>query len=99
MDKNILIICGHPAIGQTLIRIIENKNLGNPRLITKAEEVLDYLNNNDCDLILMGSGINNEMVLVESIKQMYPSIKIVMHYGGGSGLIMAEFNHAFKQSE
>ena len=48
------------------------------------------------DLVLVGAGVDQQSVvlLTDNFRKKNASIKIVMHYGGGSGLLFNEIREA-----
>ncbi|MXN90618.1 hypothetical protein GR160_05220 [Flavobacterium sp. Sd200] len=89
---NIMYIGTHAEIMQTVVRLInknENWNGTGTTLYSEAKELFIKL---PIDIILLGCGIDEdeEMQLRDFFKLHKPSIKIVQHYGGGSGLLYNE---------
>lgn len=92
MKTPILVICRHPDILATVVRLVNN----NPEwLATGAvtdDEALYAFAAQPFKLVLLGSGIEqaSEAALCTAFTAQNPDIKIVQHYGGGSGLLAAE---------
>jgi DNA-binding NarL/FixJ family response regulator len=97
MDKiEILVICRHEGILQTIVRLINNNPDWNATgTITEAEAVKAF-GRKPFKLILLGSGIEkaSEDKLYNAFRAINPDIAIVQHYGGGSGLLSAEIYQA-----
>jgi hypothetical protein len=92
-NVKILAICSHEGILETILRLINNapENWEASGAIN-IELANDILTKDDIDILLIGSGLKPEQELeIKSIVvQNYPVIKIISHYGGGSGLLFAE---------
>lgn len=88
----ILAICRHPEILQTIIRLINNNPDWNAAGAITDEEAVTTFTSQSFKLVLLGSGIEkeNEQKLEAIFKSHNPEIIIVEHYGGGSGLLFAE---------
>ncbi|WP_291274411.1 hypothetical protein [Flavobacterium sp.] len=55
----------------------------------------------ECDVVLLSSGISSdeEQAIQMYVLQHYPSIKVIVHYGGGSGLLFNEVQQAFEMDK
>lgn len=60
--------------------------------VCSDEEAISMCRLQEIDLILLGNGINREeeMALKAKLVEIRPQVKIVQHYGGGSGLLYGE---------
>ncbi len=99
MEKvNILVICRHPDILQTILRLINNNADWQATGAVTDEEALEAFNTIPFKLVLLGSGIDeeNENNLCLTFRNKNPGICIVQHYGGGSGLLFAEIYEGLK---
>jgi hypothetical protein len=97
MDKtDILVICRHEGILQTVIRLINTNPDWNATGAITNETALAEFTAKPFKLVLLGSGIEKESEesLCEAFKAYNPDIIIVQHYGGGSGLLAAEIYQA-----
>jgi len=98
-NVNILVLADHAEILETILRLI-NKNEGwNGTGAASYDEAHDALKINKFDLVLLGVGVDDE---VESkIERLCDSIAprpvCMRHYGGGSGLLSSEIQHALAQ--
>ncbi len=92
----ILIICAHEEILQTIIRLINKNEKWNATGAIDSENALKVFNEQFFDLVLLGSGIDSEdeNKLEKIFLQKNPQIKIVQHFGGGSGLLFNEIEAA-----
>ena len=94
----ILVIGRHPEILETVVRLINNNIEWNCTGCNTDDEAITAFNNQKFDLILLGGGIENksEKDLCAYFKSQNPAIKIIQHYGGGSGLLTAEIYEALR---
>jgi len=89
---NFLVIGKNQEILDTLKRIIEN-NVGWKAEIKSDETVCyDYIKENQVDIVLLSSGLeekfeNDIKVFCENLDK---NVKVIDHYGGGSGLLKNE---------
>jgi hypothetical protein len=88
----ILVICRHEGILQTIVRLIDNNPEWNATGAVTDDDAIAAFSSKSFRLVLLGSGIEKESEdkLCVSFKTKNPDIKIVQHYGGGSGLLAAE---------
>ncbi len=91
----ILAICTHEGILQTINRLINNNELWNSTGALNMQEAKKLLDTVDFDLILIGSGLAAaEEQELELILPAHKNIPVVKHYGGGSGLLFGEIHEA-----
>lgn len=92
----ILVICRHPDILQTIVRLINNNPNWNATGTIADEEAIATFTAQLFNLVLLGSGIEpeSEENLCAAFKAHTPAITIIQHYGGGSGLLAAEIYEA-----
>jgi len=94
----ILVICRHAEILQTIVRLVNNNPAWNATGTAVDDEAIAAFDAQHFDLVLLGSGIPAESD--EHLRTYFtgknPEIKIVQHYGGGSGLLAAEIYEALK---
>jgi hypothetical protein len=99
MEKtHILYIGMHPEILETVVRIA-NKNeawhcIGTGDLQLAREWFLA----GQIDLVMLGPGLaeTEETELRSFLETEDPAVKVVQHYGGGSGLLSNEIMHALQ---
>jgi PleD family two-component response regulator len=99
MEKiNILVICRHRDILQTILRLINNNAEWQATGAVSDEEALEAFGSTPFNLVLLGSGIDeqSENNLCTAFRAQNPEIRIVEHYGGGSGLLSAEIYEGLK---
>ena len=97
MEKvNFLYIGRYVEILETVVRLINNNDNWNG--IGVFEDALAKLvfNNMDVQIVLLGCGIEeeDENILRDFFTQTKPLVKIIQHYGGGSGLLYNEITTA-----
>jgi len=93
MEKTeILVVCRHPEILATIVRLINNKPEWNATGCETDEQAINAFKSIGCKLVLIGAGVpqESEAHLRQSFMAHNPQVKIVQHYGGGSGLLFAE---------
>jgi hypothetical protein len=101
MKIQILVVGRHEEILNTLLRII-NKNedwvAKGTMLDKEAIKLFDEFN---FDIVLLSSGIseNCEDSLCLYFRDKKPTIKIIQHYGGGSGLLSNEILQALNEQQ
>ena len=97
----ILVICNHEEILQTIIRLINNNEKWNATGTAVIEKAIELFHQHKFDLVLLGSGINDEDE--NKLKRIFtlqnPDIKIIQHFGGGSGLLSNEIEAALSDNQ
>jgi len=97
----ILVICMHEEILQTIIRLINNNEKWNATGTSNIENAIELFHQHTYDLVLLGSGISDEEE--NKIRKIFshqnPQIKIIQHFGGGSGLLSNEIEAAIANNE
>jgi DNA-binding NarL/FixJ family response regulator len=92
----ILVIGRHPEILQTVLRLI-NKNDAWEGIGTGDDnEAFELFQKHNFDIVLIGGGVgsDSENHFRAVFNQQKPNIKIVQHFGGGSGLLLSEIQAA-----
>jgi hypothetical protein len=95
---NILIIGRHPEILATVVRLVNNNPAWNATGSQTDDEAILAFDTQDFALVLLGGGITpeSETRLCAYFRNCNPDIRIVQHYGGGSGLLAAEIYEALR---
>ena len=90
----ILVIGRNEQILATVERLINNNPQWKATTCLTDEGAISACNNHRFDLVLLGGGIddNSNNYLREQLDAIQPGIKIIQHYGGGSGLLATEIN-------
>ncbi len=99
MEAHILVIGRHPEIMDVILRLINGENGWHATGALTNEKALELFNDNNFDLVLIGGGVDEESLndLANHFKNKNPAIKIVKHYGGGSGLLFNEIQEALNK--
>jgi DNA-binding NtrC family response regulator len=97
----ILVICDHEKILQTIIRLINNNEEWNATGTADIEKAIELFHQHKFDLVLLGSGINDEdeNKLRKIFTLQNADIKIIQHFGGGSGLLSNEIEAALSDNQ
>lgn len=92
----ILVVCRHEEILQTILRLIRNKPQWQGTGTEPGDHALNLIKNGNYDLVLLGAGIHPEedVQFRKELAQYQPNVPIIQHYGGGSGLLFAEIYQA-----
>ena len=92
----ILVICHHEQILQTILRLINDNERWEAVGTAEGEKAVALFGQQKFDLILLGSGISQEWE--NKLRKLFtfqnPEIKIIQHFGGGSGLLSNEIEAA-----
>jgi hypothetical protein len=96
MSVKILAVCTNSEILKVLLRLINANEHWEATGSSTASEAIDLLLSGEFGLLLVGSGLTEaeEENLIEYVQTNLPDIRLVKHYGGGSGLLSAEIYQA-----
>jgi|SRR5690606_15422836 DNA-binding NarL/FixJ family response regulator len=92
----ILVVCKHEGILATLVRLVDKEENWLATACANEKIAIDSFKKEKFDLVLLGAGIEDEIFLKRELKSINPNVKIVDHYGGGSGLLQVEIKEALK---
>jgi hypothetical protein len=92
MSVTILVIGRNVQIMETILRLINRQPNWQAVGALTDEEALKLFPAQPFDLVLIGGGVDesSEQDLSIAFKKINPAIKIIRHYGGGSGLLFNE---------
>ncbi|MCX2475550.1 hypothetical protein OQZ33_14550 [Pedobacter sp. MC2016-05] len=92
MQTTILYIGRDTEITIVMNRLLNARPEWKGICVCTDQEAMSVLETQDIDLVLLGNGIDLEceQVLRKRIQELKPNVKIVQHYGGGSGLLYGE---------
>ncbi|RYG05774.1 MAG: hypothetical protein EOO07_29730 [Chitinophagaceae bacterium] len=92
MQITILYIGRDTEITIVMNRLLNSRSEWKGICVCTDEEAMSVLKAQDVDLVLLGNGIDPdcEKALRENINKLKPNVKIIQHYGGGSGLLYGE---------
>lgn len=96
----ILVVCCHPEISATIIRLIDKGEEMAGTTVISPEEAIISFTARSYDLVLIGSGLEREteQQLEAELKKQRPEVPVVYHFGGGSGLLYTEIKRALNRS-
>jgi len=88
----ILVIGTNAPILATVLRLLNTNVLWNATGVSSPEEAISKSKGTNYSVFLIGAGLTDaeEAGLSAEIKLIRPSIHVIPHYGGGSGLLFAE---------
>ena len=92
----ILVIGRNEQILATVERLINNNPQWHATACLTDDDALLACKQQLFDLVLLGGGIgeDSDSYLRQALNTIQPKIKIIQHYGGGSGLLTTEINMA-----
>lgn len=96
MKIQILVVGRHEEILNILLRIINKNEDWIAQGTLSDAEAIKLFDSNNFDIVLLSSGIseNCEDSLCQYFRDKKSDIKIIQHYGGGSGLLSNEILQA-----
>lgn len=96
MSVKIVAVCTKPDILKVILRLINANENWEAIGSSSGSEAIDLLLGSQFDLLLIGSGLTEaeEGNLMEYVQSNFPDVRIIKHYGGGSGLLSAEIYQA-----
>jgi hypothetical protein len=96
MQVNILVIGRHTEILEVILRLINGEPNWHAVGALADDKAIALFNEQLFDIVLIGGGVNDESIgtLTNRFKAKNPLIKIIKHYGGGSGLLFNEIQEA-----
>lgn len=94
----ILVFGKHSDILQVVLRLINANPNWQAEGTMEAEEVIEKCQLNAYDLLLLGGGIaqEEENKIRAMLGKLRPELKIIQHFGGGSGLLSNEIRAAIE---
>jgi DNA-binding NarL/FixJ family response regulator len=97
-NKLILVIGRHPQIMETVLRLLNREPGFEAQGALTDDEAKSKFQSNPFDLVLFGGGVedSSESELRREFTRIHPSIKMIGHYGGGSGLLFNEIQEALQ---
>jgi DNA-binding NarL/FixJ family response regulator len=95
-NKLILVIGRHPQIMETVLRLLNQESGFEALGALTDDEAKPKFQSNLFDLVLLGGGVEDysENDLRREFSRINPAIKMIRHYGGGSGLLFNEIQEA-----
>lgn len=92
MQTNILYIGRDTEITVVMNRLLNARPEWEGFCVCTDDEAIVVFKAQEIDLVLLGNGIDDacEKALRAKLMALKPEIKIIQHYGGGSGLLYGE---------
>lgn len=96
MSFHILVLGRHPQILETVLRLIHTQQEWKAIGALSDSEAIEQFRADNFDLVLIGGGVEeeSERKLKTEFEKLNPKVKIIRHYGGGSGLLFNEIHEA-----
>jgi DNA-binding NtrC family response regulator len=96
MKVKILVVCANVDILKVVLRLTNANENWEAVGTSTFQEAIDRLPTEKFDLLLIGSGLTEaeEQALTDYVQSDIPNMRIIKHYGGGSGLLSAEIYQA-----
>jgi DNA-binding NtrC family response regulator len=101
MEKvSILYFGKHPEISATVIRLINSRENWTGKGVSDIAAAINLIRESPFNIILLGCGIPEpeELQFKDYLRLTHPAIKVIQHYGGGSGLLFNEILEALHNS-
>ncbi|AJW62517.1 hypothetical protein VO54_01031 [Elizabethkingia miricola] len=94
---NFLVLGKNKEILEVLKRLIENNEGWNAEILFDEDASYEYLKINNVDILLLSSGLDleYEQEIKKYTLSLDKDIKVIDHYGGGSGLLKNEVYSLF----
>ncbi len=90
--KKVLVLGMNEVINNVIIRLLNGMDDYLGEASNSITEMFTSLREHKYDILLIGAGFNEdqENMITQKALETHPDIKILQHYGGGSGLLRAE---------
>lgn len=97
-QANILVVGRHEKIMETVLRLINGQPGWKANGALTDDEAIRHYSQQSFDLVLIGGGVeeSSEALLMARFKSYNAEVKMIRHYGGGSGLLFNEIEEALK---
>jgi hypothetical protein len=92
----IWVVCSNEDIRKVILRLLNANEFWEARGSSDVNTTIDGLLAEAFDILLVGAGLSeaDENSLIEYVGSNLPRVRIVRHYGGGSGLLYGEIYQA-----
>ncbi|MBL7854788.1 MAG: response regulator receiver protein [Cyclobacteriaceae bacterium] len=93
---NILVIGRHAQIMETVLRLVNTQPYWHAQGALTDDEARQKFSASAFDVVLIGGGVEeeSEQKLKQTFLSSRPDVKVIRHYGGGSGLLFNEIQQA-----
>ena len=94
----ILVYGKQPEILETVLRLINKNEAWSGDGDIEEERVIELFQRHHYDLVMRGGGVSetSEKKIQALFQTMRPNVKVIQHYGGGSGLLKSEIETALQ---
>jgi hypothetical protein len=98
MPTSILVIGRHAEIMETVLRLLRSQPAWSAEGALTDAEANARFQTQAFDLVLIGGGVEpaSEARFREEFTRLRPAVKIIRHFGGGSGLLFNEIQQALE---
>ena len=98
---NILVIGRNTEIRETIVRLINNNPQWQAIGTGDDDDAIASFQHHAYDLVILGGGIlpESELKLRRIFSILNPSVKVIQHWGGGSGLLSNEIIAALEDNK
>ena len=92
MDKKVIALGTNEDIINTVVRLMDKMEGYQGKAVLTVEALKDCLTKDPHDIVLICSGYENETIatITQQAAAILPDIKVIEHFGGGSGLLLSE---------
>jgi DNA-binding NarL/FixJ family response regulator len=96
MKLHILVVGRNPQIMETVLRLINAQENWEAFGALTDEDGWQLIQQHPMDLVLIGGGVDehSEQFFSTACEEINPAIRVIRHYGGGSGLLFTEIKEA-----
>ena len=95
--RNVLIAGTNTEVTEVIERLVNEMDGYSGTVINSTKDLDAYLKRQPFDVLLLGAGFQQEeeVEIRRRASLLRPEMKVVEHYGGGSGLLSSEFYRLF----
>ncbi|MEL6560217.1 MAG: response regulator receiver protein [Bacteroidota bacterium] len=96
--KKVLVTGVDQLITNVIVRLLNQMDGFSGVTVNSASEMAESLRASNYDILLIGAGFDQaqEQSMTNEALEICPNIKILEHYGGGSGLLKTELEELTK---
>jgi hypothetical protein len=97
----ILVYGKNPEILATVVRLINANEEWSGEGTSDEEEVIEKVQRKQYDLVMLGGAVPtvSENKIRATLGKLQPDLKIIQHFGGGSGLLKSEIKEALSRQD